>query len=208
AVVPLSSSWSDLGNFNAWYEVAKKDACSNSGDCTVIDSHGNFVVANERFTALIGIEDTVVVNTPDALLVCRRDMAEKVGDLVKELKKAGNPVTEIHRLVYRPWGSYVGLEIGTGFQIKRITVEPGKRLSLQRHHHRSEHWVVVHGAADVELDGQSLFIRPGESTFVPAGVMHRLSNSGKIPLEVIEVQIGEYLEEDDIERVEDDFKRV
>lgn len=208
AVVPLTSSWSDLGNYNAWYEISGKDSCNNSGNCAAIDSYGNFVTSEDRFTALIGIRDTIVVDTSDALLVCRRDMAEKVGDLVKDLKKQGNPITEIHRLVYRPWGSYLGLETGPGFQIKRLTVEPGKRLSLQRHHHRSEHWVVVHGTADVELDGKHHFIRPGESTFVPAGVMHRLGNSGKIPLEVIEVQIGEYLQEDDIERTEDDYKRV
>lgn len=208
AVVPLTSSWSDLGNFNAWYEISGKDACENTGNCVAIESCGNFVTTKDRLTALIGIQDTVVVDTPDALLICRRDMAEKVGDMVKDLKKQGNPITEIHRLVYRPWGSYLGLETGPGFQIKRLTVNPGNRLSLQRHHHRSEHWVVVHGTADVELDGTHSFIRPGESTFVPAGVMHRLGNSGKIPLEVIEVQIGEYLEEDDIERSEDDFKRV
>jgi len=208
AVVPLFSSWSDLGNFNAWYEISEKDGCNNTGDCVAIESYGNFVTTEDRFTALIGIKDTIVVETCDALLVCHRDMAEKVGDLVKELKNEGNPITEIHRLVYRPWGSYLGLEKGPGFQIKRITVDPGKRLSLQRHHHRSEHWVVVHGTADVELDGTRSFIRPGESTFVPAGVMHRLGNSGKIPLEVIEVQIGEYLEEDDIERTQDDYKRV
>jgi len=208
AVVPLAASWSDLGNFNAWYEISGKDACDNSGKCAAIESYGNFVTTKDRFAALIGIRDTIVVETCDALLVCRRDMAEKVGDLVKDLKKQGNPITEIHRLVYRPWGSYLGLETGPGFQIKRLTVNPGMRLSLQRHHHRSEHWVVVHGTADVELDGKHLFVRPGESTFVPAGVMHRLGNSGKIPLEVIEVQIGEYLEEDDIERTEDDFQRV
>jgi len=208
AVVPLSASWSDLGNFNAWYEISGKDACDNSGTCVAIESYGNFVTTKDRFAALIGIRDTIVVETCDALLVCRRDMAEKVGDLVRELKNQGNPITEIHRLVYRPWGSYLGLETGPGFQIKRLTVNPGMRLSLQRHHHRSEHWVVVHGTADVELDGKHLFVRPGESTFVPAGVMHRLGNSGKIPLEVIEVQIGEYLEEDDIERAEDDFQRV
>lgn len=207
AVVPLTSGWTDLGNFNAWYEISGKDDCQNSGECVAIDSSGNFVSTKDRFTALIGIKDTIVVETCDALLLCRRDMAEQVGDLVKELKRSHNPITEIHRLVYRPWGSYLGLETGPGFQIKRLTVHPGRRLSLQRHHHRSEHWVVVHGTADVELDGRQFFVRPGESTFVPAGVMHRLGNSGKIPLEVIEVQIGEYLEEDDIERKEDDFHR-
>lgn len=208
AVVPLSSSWTDLGNFNAWYETSDKDADNNAGECISIQSHGNFVISENLHPALIGMEDTIVVETGDALLVCRRDMAEKVGDLVKELKKGDNPITEIHRKVFRPWGSYFGLETGQGFQIKRLTVNPGKRLSLQRHHHRSEHWVIVHGTADVELDGRQIFVRPGESTFVPAGVMHRLGNSGKIPLEVIEVQIGEYLKEDDIERTEDDFNRI
>jgi mannose-1-phosphate guanylyltransferase/mannose-6-phosphate isomerase len=159
-------------------------------------------------TALIGIRDTIVVDTDDALLVCRRDMAEQVGDLVKKLKKQDNPITEYHRTVFRPWGSYTQLEETAGYKIKRLTVSPGKRLSLQRHHHRSEHWVVVHGTADVELGEEHQFLRPGESTYVPAGVMHRLGNSGKIPLEVIEVQIGEYLEEDDIERTSDDFQRV
>jgi mannose-1-phosphate guanylyltransferase/mannose-6-phosphate isomerase len=110
AVVPLTSSWSDLGNFNAWYEISGKDACENTGNCVAIESCGNFVTTKDRLTALIGIQDTVVVDTPDALLICRRDMAEKVGDMVKDLKKQGNPITEIHRLVYRPWGSYLGLE--------------------------------------------------------------------------------------------------
>jgi mannose-1-phosphate guanylyltransferase / mannose-6-phosphate isomerase len=208
AVIPLSSKWTDLGNFNAWHEISSKDDEDNVGNFVSIESHGNFISSQNLFTALIGIENTIIVETGDALLVCRRDMAEKVGDLVKELKRSENPITEIHRKVYRPWGSYFGLEKNPGYQIKRLTVEPGSRLSLQRHHHRSEHWVIVHGTADVELDGKHFFIRSGESTYVPAGVMHRLGNSGKIPLEVIEVQIGEYLEEDDIERTEDDFKRT
>ncbi len=206
--VPLTADWTDLGTFAAWYDVSQKDEHANVGSYQGIDSSGNFISTGDRVTALIGIEDTIVVDTEDALLVCKRDMAERVGDLVKRLKKQGNPITEFHRTVFRPWGSYTQLEETVGYKIKRLNVNPGKRLSLQRHHHRSEHWVVVHGTADVQLDGTHQFLRPGESTYVPAGVMHRLSNSGKIPLEVIEVQIGEYLEEDDIERTEDDFKRV
>lgn len=206
--VPLAASWTDLGTFAAWYEVAQKDDKDNAGVFQGIDASGNFISTGDRVTALIGIENTIVVDTDDALLVCRRDMAEQVGDLVKGLKKQGNPITEFHRTVFRPWGSYTQLEETVGYKIKRLNVNTGKRLSLQRHHHRSEHWVVVHGTADVELDGTHQFLRPGESTYVPAGVMHRLANSGKIPLEVIEVQIGEYLEEDDIDRTEDDFQRI
>jgi mannose-1-phosphate guanylyltransferase/mannose-6-phosphate isomerase len=205
--VPLTARWTDLGTFAAWYDVADKDELGNVGTYQGIDSKGNFISTGSRVTALIGVEDTIVVDTDDALLVCRRDMAEQVGTLVKDLKKQGNPITEFHRTVFRPWGSYTELEETTGYKIKRLTVGPGKRLSLQRHHHRSEHWVVVRGTADVELDGTHQFLRPGESTYVPAGVMHRLGNSGRIQLEVIEVQIGEYLEEDDIERTADDFHR-
>jgi mannose-1-phosphate guanylyltransferase/mannose-6-phosphate isomerase len=206
--VPLTARWTDLGTFGAWYDIAEKDTNQNVGKFNGLDSSGNFVSTGDRVTALIGIENTIIVDTDDALLVCRRDMAEKVGTLVKALKKEGNPITEYHRTVFRPWGSYTQLETTNGYKIKRLTVSPGKRLSLQRHHHRSEHWVVVHGTADVELDGIHHFLRPGESTYVPAGVMHRLGNSGRIQLEVIEVQIGEYLEEDDIERTADDFHRA
>lgn len=206
--VPLTARWTDLGTFAAWYDVATKDEAGNVGSYQGIDASGNFVSAGSRVTALIGVEDLIVVDTDDALLVCRRDMAERVGDLVKGLKKQGSQITEYHRTVFRPWGSYTELEEAAGYKIKRLTVNPGKRLSLQRHHHRSEHWVVVHGTADVDLGGTHQFLRPGESTYVPAGVMHRLSNSGKIPLEVIEVQIGEYLQEDDIERTADDFHRA
>jgi len=206
--VPLTAGWTDLGTFAAWYDVAEKDAQNNVGMYQGIESSGNFISTGDRVTALIGIENTIIVDTDDALLVCSRDKAELVGTLVKNLKKQKNPITEFHRTVFRPWGSYTQLEMTRGYKIKRLTVGPGKRLSLQRHHHRSEHWVVVHGTADVELDGIHHFLRPGESTYVPAGVMHRLGNSGRIQLEVIEVQIGEYLEEDDIERTADDFRRV
>jgi mannose-1-phosphate guanylyltransferase/mannose-6-phosphate isomerase len=206
--VPLTARWTDLGTFSSWYDVADKDSQGNVGTFQGINASGNFINTGNRLTALIGVENTIIVDTDDALLVCRRDMAEQVGDMVQGLKKQGNPITEFHREVFRPWGSYTHLEETAGYKIKRLSVNPGKRLSLQRHHHRSEHWVVVRGTADVELNGTHEFLRPGESTYVSAGTMHRLGNSGKIPLEVIEVQIGEYLEEDDIERTEDDFKRV
>ncbi len=208
AVVPLNADWTDLGNFVAWYDISEKDANGNAGDFYKIDAARNYVSAGKRVTALLGVNDTIVVDTDDALLVCRKDMAEQVGSLVKTLKSEGNPITEIHRQVFRPWGSYIELETGSSYKIKRINVNPEKRLSLQKHRHRSEHWVVIHGSADVILGDKQIFLRPGESTFVPAGMIHRLSNPGKIPLEVIEVQIGEYLNEDDIERIEDDFERV
>jgi mannose-1-phosphate guanylyltransferase/mannose-6-phosphate isomerase len=150
----------------------------------------------------------VVVDTGDALLVANMQDSERVNQLVKKFREKGDPIADFHRQVHRPWGSYTELERSLFFRIKRVTVKPGKKLSLQLHSHRSEHWIVVSGMADVTLEDRTLRLRQGESTFVQAGVRHRLGNSGKIPLEVIEVQIGEYLDEDDIVRFSDDFNRV
>jgi mannose-1-phosphate guanylyltransferase/mannose-6-phosphate isomerase len=208
AVVPLTTDWTDLGTFRAWYECAVQDAEGNAGEADFIDSSGNFVYSPGKKAALIGVHDTVVVDTGDALLVCDTRETERVKELVRMYQDEKNPITDYHLQVFRPWGSYTELERSNYFRIKRVTVKPGKKLSLQLHRHRSEHWIVVSGMADVILDGKTLHLRQGESTFVQAGVQHRLGNSGKIPLEVIEVQIGEYLEEDDIVRFSDDFNRV
>ncbi|MCQ8894679.1 MAG: mannose-1-phosphate guanylyltransferase/mannose-6-phosphate isomerase [Methanolinea sp.] len=207
AVVPLQSEWTDLGTFRAWYEFKAHDPSGNAGDAEFIDSEGNFVHAPGKCVALIGIRDLVLVDTGDALLACRMDSTERVGDLVRRFRNRGNTIIDYHLQVHRPWGSYTELEKSRFFRIKRVTVKPGKKLSLQMHHHRSEHWIVVSGMADVILGDHTIHLRQGESTFVPAGTKHRLANTGKIPLEVIEVQIGEYLEEDDITRFADEYNR-
>ena len=207
AMVPLTSAWTDLGTFKSWYTISKKDENNNVGAHITRDAAGNFVESGDKEVVLIDVQDTIVVDTDDALLVCGMQSSERIGEIVKELAAKNDPRVDLHSRVYRPWGSYHLLEKGHGYLIKKITVEPGNKISLQRHHHRSEHWIVITGMADVILEDTPTMLRPGESTFVPAGLRHRLSNSGKIPLEVIEVQIGEYLNEDDIERFEDDFGR-
>ncbi|AAB90149.1 mannose-1-phosphate guanylyltransferase/mannose-6-phosphate isomerase [Archaeoglobus fulgidus] len=209
AVVPIKTFWSDLGNFDSIYEVMEKDERGNaikSESCIPVDSENNLVIT-QRLTALIGLRDLIVIDTDDALLVARRGEAEKVREVYRLLAEKGDKAVEVHRTAHRPWGSYTVLEENKSYKIKRITVKPKKRLSLQRHYHRSEHWVVVKGTARIVVDGNEILLRSGESTFVPAGAIHRIENPGKIPLEIIEIQIGEYLEEDDIERFEDDFGR-
>lgn len=207
AVVPLKARWTDLGTFQAWYEYRDHDQNGNSGKAEYLDSHNNFVYAPGKEVALIGISDSVIVDTGDALLVADTASSGRVNEIVRRFKTKGDPIVDYPRLVYRPWGSYVELERSTFFRIKRLTVKPGEQLSLQKHLHRSEHWIVVSGMADVQLDGRKIQVRRGESTYVPEGMKHRLGNSGKIPLEVIEVQIGEYLEEDDIIRFDDRYNR-
>jgi len=209
AVVPLETFWSDVGSFDALYEVMDKNSNGNAvnGDCISIDSKNNLLYS-ERLIAAVGVEDLIVVDTKDAILVCSRRDSQKVKDVVKRLKERDDERAEFHRTVYRPWGSFTVLEVGQFYKIKRVTVHPGKRLSLQMHMHRSEHWVVVRGTARVTIGEKEFLLRSGESTFVPSGVKHRLENPGLLPLEVIEVQIGEYLGEDDIVRFEDDFGRT
>ena len=207
AVVPLETAWSDLGTFRALYDAENHDPDGNVGPAEYIVSKNNFVQARGKHVGLIGVHDLVVVDTADALLVCDNRHTEQVKELVSRYNRKNDPITKFHRQVYRPWGSYTVLEVSDFFKIKRVTVRPGRKLSLQLHHHRSEHWVVVSGTAEVELNGETRLLRQGESTFVRTGMKHRLKNPGVIPLEVIEVQLGEYLEEDDIVRFEDDFGR-
>jgi len=207
AVVPIDAEWSDLGTFRALYEAQPHDTEGNAGDAEYLSSGNNFVFAPGKHVGLIGIHDLVVVDTPDALLICDKQHTEEVKQLVNRYNERNDPVTKFHLQVHRPWGSYTVLENSREYKIKRVTVKPGQKLSLQLHHHRSEHWVVVSGTAEVELNGETRFLRQGESTFVRSGMRHRLINPGVIPLEVIEIQLGEYLEEDDIVRFEDEYGR-
>ncbi|HNX16837.1 MAG TPA: mannose-1-phosphate guanylyltransferase/mannose-6-phosphate isomerase [Methanoregula sp.] len=207
AVVPLDTDWNDLGTFKALYEVNTKNAEGNAGEAEFLSARDNYVHAPGKHVGLIGVDNLVVVDTADALLICDKKQTEHVKELVHLYNERADPVTRFHRQVHRPWGSYTVLEDVKGYKIKRITVKPGRQLSLQLHHHRSEHWVVVSGTAHIELNGETKLLRQGESTFVQSGVRHRLMNPGVIPLEIIEVQLGEYLEEDDIVRFEDDYGR-
>jgi mannose-1-phosphate guanylyltransferase/mannose-6-phosphate isomerase len=183
--------------------------CAIGCEDIFLDSTGNFVHSqSDKLVSLIDMNDMIVVDTTDALLICPRKSSEKVKDIVSILRQRNDDRVNIHKIVYRPWGSYTLLESSEKHKIKNIAVLPGKKLSLQLHHHRSEHWVVVKGMACVENDGDRYFLGQGESTFIRAGVKHRLSNPGKLPLEIIEVQLGEYVEEDDIIRFDDDYGRA
>jgi mannose-1-phosphate guanylyltransferase / mannose-6-phosphate isomerase len=207
AVVTLETAWSDLGTFKALYDVEQHDPEGNVGTAEFLDSHDNFVHAPMKHVGLIGVHDLIVVDTADALLVCDTAHAEQVKQLVSRYNDQDLEVTKFHRKVYRPWGSYTILEDTPFYKIKRVTVKPHQKLSLQLHHHRSEHWIVVSGTAEVVLNTETRMLHQGESTFVRSGTRHRLKNPGVIPLEVIEVQLGEYLKEDDIVRFEDDYGR-
>ncbi len=206
-VVTLETEWSDLGTFKALYDIDLHDSEGNVGNAEFFSSRNNFVQAPGKHVGLIGVHDLIVVDTADALLICNTEQTEQVKQLVNRYNERGDTVTKFHRQVHRPWGSYTVLEETEIYKIKRVSVKPGQRLSLQLHHHRSEHWVVVRGTAEVELNGETRLLRQGESTFVRSGMRHRLKNPGIIPLEVIEVQLGEYLKEDDIVRFEDEYGR-
>jgi mannose-1-phosphate guanylyltransferase/mannose-6-phosphate isomerase len=209
AVVPLDAGWSDVGSWGALWEVSPKDANGNAhrGDVIAIDCRNTYA-HGQRLITLIGLEDVVVVETDDALLVGRRDQLQKVKDLVGTLKSDGRSHAVWHRKVYRPWGAYDSIDSGERFQVKRITVKPGGSLSLQMHHHRAEHWIVVSGTARVTRGEDILLLTENQSTYIPLGVVHRLENPGKLPLEMIEVQSGSYLGEDDIVRFEDVYGRM
>lgn len=209
-VVPCDLGWSDIGSWNALSELVPADALQNRvlGDVYLQDTHNTFVRSDDRVVGVVGVKDLIVVDTPDALLVVHKDHAQSVKSIYNHLKAKSHEAYKIHRKAFRPWGSYTVLEEGAGFKIKRIEVKPGAALSLQMHHHRSEHWIVVSGMAKV-LNGETEFlIQTNESTYIPAGHKHRLQNPGKIPLVMIEVQSGAYLGEDDIVRFEDVYGRV
>ncbi|MCQ1535180.1 mannose-1-phosphate guanylyltransferase/mannose-6-phosphate isomerase [Methanosarcina sp. KYL-1] len=211
AVVKLSRKWSDLGNFAALYDEFEKDSAENAVqgcDPLLFNSEGNLVYSKSgKIVSLIDVKDMVVVDTSDALLVCPKSSSQRVKEVVSELKERDDERAYIGQTVYRPWGSYTLLEASPGHKIKNIAVLPEHKLSLQLHYHRSEHWVVVKGMACVDVNGERFFLRPGESTFIRAGEKHRLSNPGKVPLEIIEVQLGELVDEGDIVRFDDVYGR-
>ena len=212
AVVRLDEKWSDLGNFDALYNEFEKDGNRNvvhGCDNAIINSHDNLIYSkSKKLVSLIDVNNMIIVNTPDALLVCPRDSSQKVKSIVKDLKDKKDERVCIHKTVYRPWGSYTILEDTEKHKIKNIVVMPDHKLSLQLHYHRSEHWVVVKGMAQVEVNSEKFFLRHGESTFIRSGIKHRLCNPGRVPLEIIEVQLGETVEEDDIVRFSDDYGRT
>jgi mannose-1-phosphate guanylyltransferase/mannose-6-phosphate isomerase len=203
-------TWSDVGDWNALWKVAAKDADGNAlkGDVVTRDAHNNLIRADSRTVCALGVDDLTIVETPDAVLVAGRGHAQEVKGLVDELKRQGRPVATEHLRTHRPWGWYQTMDLGERFRVKRIVVKPGAKLSLQRHHHRSEHWVVVRGTAEVTVGASVTKLHENESVYIPIGSVHRLANPGKIPVEIIEVQTGTYLEEDDIERIEDEFGRA
>ena len=209
AVVRAEFEWNDIGSWTAVSELTKPDVDGNRtvGEAVMIDSSDCYVQSAERVVAGIGIHGLLVVDTPDALLIADRNESQKVRTVVERLKQSGNPAHKIHRTVVRPWGTYTTLEQGPGFKIKRIVVNPGAALSLQMHRQRSEHWVVVAGMAQVVNGEREFIVRANESTFIPAGNRHRLSNHDSEPLVIIEVQTGAYVEEDDIVRLEDVYGR-
>lgn len=209
AVVPLHATWSDLGSWDAFYQAATKDAEGNAcvGDTLLEDVGNSYIHASSRLVAALGVRDLVVVETADAVLVADRSRTQEVKTVLARLKAAGRPETENHVKVFRPWGWYQSLVLGDHFQVKRISVNPGASLSLQLHHHRSEHWVVVSGTARITCGDSTSLLHEDQSTYIPLGCTHRLENPGRIALVIIEIQTGSYLGEDDIVRLDDVYGR-
>jgi mannose-1-phosphate guanylyltransferase/mannose-6-phosphate isomerase len=209
-MVPLDAGWSDLGAWDAVWQVSPKDAAGNAhvGDALLRDSHNTLVHATSRLVGVVGLSNVVVIETPDAVLVADRDRSQEVKHIVNQLQGSGRSEHTLHRQVHRPWGWYDSIDAGPRFQVKRIMVKPGAALSLQKHHHRAEHWIVVSGTAEVTNGEQVLLLTENQSTYIPLGQLHRLANPGKVPLEIIEVQSGSYLGEDDIVRFEDTYGRA
>ena len=208
-VIPLSAGWSDVGSWDALWQVLPKDHAGNvlQGDVLMHDCTNTLAVSEGRLVACVGVSDLIVVETADAILVCHKDKTQDVKKIVDSLKQQGRPEGHIHRKVFRPWGWYDGVDAGERFQVKRIVVKPAGILSLQMHHHRAEHWIVVSGTAKVTKGEETFLVSENESTFIPLGTTHRLENPGRVPLEMIEVQSGSYLGEDDIVRFEDVYGR-
>ncbi|MDQ1244545.1 MAG: Mannose-phosphate guanylyltransferase [Campylobacterota bacterium] len=208
-VVPSDISWSDVGSFDALYDELPKDESGNTQNANhiSIDSKNNLIYTNERKIATVDIEDCIIVDTGDALLVSKKGSSQKVKNVVAKLKEQNSQLHNIHLVGHRPWGTYTVLEDSKGYKIKRIEVKPSKRLSLQKHFHRNEHWIVVSGSATVTIEDKTFILNPNESTYIKAGQLHRLENQGKLPLVIIEAQVGEYTGEDDIVRIDDDFNR-
>lgn len=208
-VVPLDAGWSDVGSWAALHEALPADGAGNVniGDVLMSDTQGCYLHATSRLLATVGLKDHVVIETKDAVMVAPRDRVQDVKNLVNELKKQGRSETSLHREVFRPWGSYDSIDSGDRFQVKRLVINPGQSVSLQLHHHRAEHWVVVSGTARITCGEKVFLLEENQSTFIPIGAKHRVDNPGKIPLHIIEVQSGSYLGEDDIVRFEDVYGR-
>lgn len=209
AVIPLTAGWSDVGAWDSLWHVLPKDQSGNvsQGDVLLHECNNTLAISESRLVACVGIRDMIVVETPDAILVAHKDQTQDVKKIVDSLKKTGRSESHLHRKVFRPWGWYDGVDSGERFQVKRIVVKPGAALSLQMHHHRTEHWIVVRGTARVTRGDESFLVTENESTYIPVGTQHRLENPGRVPLEMIEVQSGSYLGEDDIVRFEDVYGR-
>ena len=209
-VVPLAAGWSDVGAWDSLWQILDKDADGNAtrGEVVLHDAQGSLVFSQGRMVACVGIRDMVVIETADVIMVAPLDRAQDVKQLLAKVKAGGHALAESHRKVYRPWGSYDSVDNGERFQVKRIIVNPGASLSLQKHHHRAEHWIVVQGTAEVTRGEEVFLVSENQSTYIPLGTTHRLVNPGKIALEMIEVQSGTYLGEDDIVRLQDHYGRA
>ena len=209
-VVPLDAGWSDVGSYSALWEANQQDMQGNvcKGDVITEETFGSYLHSDNKLIATVGVKDIVVVDTPDAVMVADKSKVQDVKNIVSQLKASQRAETNFHRQVYRPWGSYDSIDMGERFQVKRIVVKPGAKLSVQMHHHRAEHWIVVSGTAKVTINDDTFLMTENESTYIPIGAVHALENPGKLPLEMIEVQSGSYLGEDDIVRFEDRYGRA
>jgi mannose-1-phosphate guanylyltransferase/mannose-6-phosphate isomerase len=208
-VLPLDAGWSDVGSWSSLFDALPADEEGNvlQGDVMVHDTHDCYVHSTSRLVAAVGMDDHIIVETKDAVLVAPKGRVQDVKDLVARIKKSGRPESMMHREVFRPWGSYDSIDFGDRFQVKRLSVKPGGILSLQMHHHRAEHWIVVSGTARITRDDKTFLLSENESTYIPIGATHRIENPGKVPLHIVEVQSGSYLGEDDIVRFEDNYGR-
>nr|WP_320136968.1 mannose-1-phosphate guanylyltransferase/mannose-6-phosphate isomerase [uncultured Amphritea sp.] len=209
-VLPLDAGWSDVGSWAALWEIKDKDSSGNvlDGDVIAHDTHDSFVMSSNRLVTTLGVDNLIIIDTPDALLVADKRKIQNVKAIVAEIKNADRNETFQHREVYRPWGKYDSIDLGDRYQVKRITVKPGARLSVQKHHHRAEHWIVVSGTANVTKGNETFLVTENQSTYIPLGEIHCLENPGKVELELIEIQSGSYLGEDDIVRLEDQYGRA
>ena len=208
-VIPMECGWSDVGSWAALWEVSEKDDSGNTlkGDVVALGSRNSYIQSHSKFVAAVGLDNVVIVESDDAIMVAAKDQVQDIKNVVAGLVKSGRSEARLHRKVYRPWGYYDSIDMGSRFQVKRIMVKPGAAISLQMHHHRAEHWIVVTGTAYVTKGEESFILSENQSTYIPIGVTHRLENRGSIPLEIIEVQSGSYLGEDDIVRFEDVYGR-
>lgn len=209
-VIPLDADWNDVGSWSALWDVTGKDTAGNAikGDVLTVDTRNSYIHSSNKLVAVIGVDNLVVVETDDAVMIAAKDRVQEVKEIVDQLKKLNRSEAGVHRKVYRPWGHYDLVDSGDRHQTKRIVVKPGAKLSVQKHHHRAEHWVVVKGTAWVNKSGEKVLVSENESIYIPLGIVHSLENPGVIPLEMVEVQSGSYLGEDDIVRYEDQYGRI